>query len=414
MSRNSKDIAGGRILVAENGPSAACSTLTALAERPVDKAPPVRSARPAGGRLTVLIPAHNEEDQVAAVIASVRHQTRPVDEIIIVADNCTDRTVPRARALGVTVVETQGNQHKKAGALNQVLNSILPRASDQDRILVMDADSYLDADFAAVASSWLAGDGGEVFGGIGGTFRGRRDGHRPARGIRRLLRWWVETVQCNEYARYGRDVNRKRGKVLVLTGTATLFNVAALRTVVAARRAGRLPCANPGSAEVYDTGVLTEDNELTLALLHLGWKVRSPRGCTLSTEVMPTWRDLYVQRLRWKRGAMENLGQYGLTRVTAKYWGYQVLTFLGVVVTSAYLGSVALGLLLNSGIALHPLWLGITLIFMTERAVTVRARGWRQMLLALALIPEMVFDVFLQATHAKALADSLLRRSRNW
>ena len=106
--------------------------------------------------------------------------------------------------------------------------------------------------------------------------------------------------------------------------------------------------------------------------------------------------------------------KYGLTRVTAKYWGYQVLTFLGVVVTSAYLGSVALGLLLNSGIALHPLWLGITLIFMTERAVTVRARGWRQMLLALALIPEMVFDVFLQATHAKALADSLLRRSRNW
>jgi biofilm PGA synthesis N-glycosyltransferase PgaC len=109
MSRNSKDIAGGRILVAENGPSAACSTLTALAERPVDRAPPVHSARPAGGRLTVLIPAHNEEDQVAAVIASVRHQTRPVDEIIIVADNCTDRTTARARALGVTVVETQGN-----------------------------------------------------------------------------------------------------------------------------------------------------------------------------------------------------------------------------------------------------------------------------------------------------------------
>jgi cellulose synthase/poly-beta-1,6-N-acetylglucosamine synthase-like glycosyltransferase len=248
----------------------------------------------------------------------------------------------------------------------------------------------------------------------GGTFRGRRDRHRPARGIGRLLRWWVETVQCNEYARYGRDVNRKRGKVLVLTGTATLFNVAALRTVVAARRTGRLPCADPGSAEVYDTSVLTEDNELTLALLHLGWKVRSPRGCTLSTEVMPTWRDLYVQRLRWKRGAMENLGQYGLTRVTAKYWGYQVLTFLGVVVTSAYLGSVALGLILDRGIALHPLWLGITLIFMAERAVTVRARGWRQMLLALALIPEMVFDVFLQATHAKALTDSLLRRSRNW
>ncbi len=372
------------------------------------------AARPGYGTLTVLIPAHNEEDQIAAVIASVRNQTRPADEIVVIADNCADRAVPLARALGVTVVETQGNKHKKAGALNQVLNSILPQASDQDRILVMDADSYLDADFVAVASAWLTGDGSKIFGGIGGTFRGRRDGQRPARGIRRLLRWWVETVQCNEYARYGRDVNRKSGRVLVLTGTATLFNGAALRTVVAARRAGRLPCANPGAAEVYDTNVLTEDNELTLALLHLGWKVRSPRGCTLSTEVMPTWRDLYLQRLRWKRGAMENLGQYGLTKVTAKYWGYQILTFLGVLVTSAYLGSIALGLILDRSIQLRPLWLGITLIFMAERAVTVRARGWRQMLLALALIPEMAFDGFLQATHAKALADSLLGRSRHW
>lgn len=366
------------------------------------------------GKLTVLIPAHNEEDQIEAVIASVRGQAKPADEIIVIADNCTDGTVALALTLGVTVIETQGNKHKKAGALNQVLSLILPDASDQDRILVMDADSYLDADFTTVASSWLAGDGSKVFGGIGGTFRGRRDSQAPASRIRRLLNWWVETVQCNEYARYGRDVNRKRGRVLVLTGTATLFNVVALRAVVAARRAGRLPCANPDAPEVYDTSVLTEDNELTLALLHLGWKVRSPRGCTLSTEVMPTWRDLYLQRLRWKRGAMENLGQYGLTKVTAKYWGYQILTFLGVVVTSAYLGSVAAGLVLDHGLQLHPLWLGITVIFMTERAVTVRSRGWRQMLLAIALLPEMVFDVFLQATHAKAVADSVLGRSRTW
>jgi biofilm PGA synthesis N-glycosyltransferase PgaC len=366
------------------------------------------------GRLTVLIPAHNEEDQVEAVIASVRSQTSPVDEIIVIADNCTDLTAAAARALGVTVIETRGNKHKKAGALNQVLNSMLPQASDQDHILVMDADSYLDPHFVAVASSWLAENGGKVFGGIGGTFRGRRDSQRPAGGFRRLLHWWVETVQCNEYARYGRDVNRKRGKVLVLTGTATLFNVTALRDVVAARRAGRLPCADADSPEVYDTSVLTEDNELTLALLHLGWEVRSPRGCTLTTEVMPTLRQLYLQRLRWKRGAMENLAQYGLTRVTAKYWGYQILTFIGVIVTVAYLGSIVWGLAVDNGVNLHSLWLAITAIFVAERIVTVRARGWRQMLLAAVLVPEMAFDVFLQAIHAKALADSLLGRSRHW
>jgi len=364
-------------------------------------------------RITVLIPAHNEDDQISAAIASVQGQTVPVDEIIVMADNCTDRTVEVAKANGVTVVETEGNSHRKAGALNQALGALLPVAAGHDQMLIMDADSYLDPSFVEVASSWLARDEGH-YGGIGGTFRGRRDPRERASMVRRVLTWWVETVQCNEYARYGRDVNRKSGKVLVLTGTAALFSAAALRDVVAARRSGRLPCADRDAPEVYDTSVLTEDNELTLALMHLGWKVRSPRGCTLSTEVMPTWRALYLQRLRWKRGAMENLVQYGLTKVTAKYWGYQIVTFLGVVVTAAYLGTTVWTLAADHSLHVKPLWLAITVIFMTERIVTVRARGWRQMLVAASLLPEMIFDIFLQVTHAKALADSLRGTSRQW
>ena len=88
-----------------------------------------------------------------------------------------------------------------------------------------------------------------------------------------------------------------------------------------------------GSLQVYDTAVLTEDNELTLALLHLGYTVTSPEGCRLTTEVMESWGDLYRQRLRWKRGAIENLFDYGLTRVTVRYWLRQLMTLLGIVVT---------------------------------------------------------------------------------
>lgn len=39
--------------------------------------------------------------------------------------------------------------------------------------------------------------------------------------------------------------------------------------LAAARQGGRLPAGN-GHGGVYDTTVLTEDNELTFALLHLG------------------------------------------------------------------------------------------------------------------------------------------------
>ncbi|HEY3683705.1 MAG TPA: glycosyltransferase family 2 protein [Streptosporangiaceae bacterium] len=365
----------------------------------------------ATGRITVLIPAHDEERDIAAAIGSVRAQTRPVDRIVVIADNCADGTAAAAAASGAEVVTTTGNRHRKAGALNQVLDGLLGGARDDDLVLVMDADSHLDPGFVTAALALLTGPGGGAYGGVGGTFRGRPVSDPALR--RAGLGRWVESVQCNEYARYARDVHRKRGRVLVLTGTATLFRITALRAVVAARRAGRLPAA-PGAAHVYDTAVLTEDNELTLALLHLGWRVRSPDGCTLTTEVMPTWRTLYRQRLRWKRGALENLRQYGLTRITAKYWGYQLATLAGIVVTACYLASLVLAAAATHDVRLHAVWLVVTGIFVAERVVTVRRRGWRWALMAALLLPEMVFDVFLQATHAKALLDTLTRRAAAW
>jgi cellulose synthase/poly-beta-1,6-N-acetylglucosamine synthase-like glycosyltransferase len=217
-------------------------------------------------------------------------------------------------------------------------------------------------------------------------------------------------LQRNEYARYARDVNRRKGKVLVLTGTATLFSVRTLRHVVRARAEGVLP----GAAQVYDTKVLTEDNELTLALLHLGFKVISPKGARLTTEVMETWGDLYRQRLRWKRGALENLREYGLTKVTASYWMRQLMTFFGVLITSVYLITLTASLTVDRTLRVHPLWMAVTGVFIIERVVTVRSRGVRQMALAATLTVEMAFDLFLQGVHAKALWDTLRNKERRW
>ena len=178
------------------------------------------------GPLVALLPAHDEEASIGAALDSLRDQTRPPDHIIVVADNCTDRTVEIARERGVEVHETVGNSHKKAGALNQVLDLLLPTLGDHAQVLVMDSDCTLDPEFLAVARANLR-EGS--LGGVGGTFRGG-----PGGGL-------VGTFQRNEYARYERDVRRLRGRALVLTGTASVFPVSVLREVVAARRDGRLP-----------------------------------------------------------------------------------------------------------------------------------------------------------------------------
>ncbi|MCJ1698633.1 glycosyltransferase family 2 protein [Rathayibacter festucae] len=365
----------------------------------VPATPPAREGRHTSkpvGRLVAVLPAHNEEEGIAAAILGLQTQTSPPDRIVVVTDNCTDRTAEIAIAHGAEVFATTGNTAKKAGALNQFLEVLLLELEDEDLVLVQDADSALDPDFLAIARLKI---GIARIGAVGGVFRGT-----PGGGL-------VGHLQRNEYARYARDVRRLNGKCLVVTGTAAVLRGALLREISRARRDGRIP-AGDGRGGIYDTTVLTEDNELTFAIKHLGYEVLSPAGCTLVTEIMPTWRELWNQRLRWKRGAVENCVQYGLTRVTWPYWGRQLLTMAGCFVTYVYLATVVYALVMG-GLSIQPFWLAVTLIFVVERVVTVRDRGWRHMLLA-GLMYELFLDLFLQIVHTKAYLDALTRRQRAW
>lgn len=353
-------------------------------------------ARP-GGRLVVVVPAHNEGASIARTVTALHEQTLRPNRVIVVADNCTDDTTHAAYWAGAQVLETEGNRHKKAGALNQMFAELLPEMDDHDLVMVVDADSQLDPDFLNFAVAKLGAD--TRLGAVGGIFRGGPGGG------------FVGHLQRNEYARYARDVARLDGKCLVVTGTAAMFRVSTLKAVVRGRLVGQLP-EGDGCGGVYDTSVLTEDNELTFALLHLGFRVLSPKECTLTTEVMESWRDLWRQRHRWKRGAIENCVQYGLTKVTWRYWGRQLFTMLGVLVTFAYLGTIFYSLTWGS-FNWQPLWMAVTAVFVIERVVTVRYRGWKHMLLAASMY-ELVLDMFLQLVHAKAYADALMGRERNW
>jgi poly-beta-1,6-N-acetyl-D-glucosamine synthase len=106
----------------------------------------VAAARDAGpGKVVVVIPAHDEETLIGEALESLAAQTRLADEVIVVADRCTDRTCEIAEAHRATVVETAGNLHQKAGAIDQVLDELLPRLSDNDAVLMMDADTSLSA-----------------------------------------------------------------------------------------------------------------------------------------------------------------------------------------------------------------------------------------------------------------------------
>ena len=66
-----------------------------------------------------LIPAHDEQDRIGKAIRSLDEQFSKPDLTIVIADGCTDRTALAAQSAGADVFVTVGNEHKRAGALNQ-------------------------------------------------------------------------------------------------------------------------------------------------------------------------------------------------------------------------------------------------------------------------------------------------------
>jgi glycosyltransferase involved in cell wall biosynthesis len=90
-------------------------------------------------RIAVLIPAYNEELDIGATVQSLLPELRPCDRLIVIADNCGDRTAEAARQVGAFVLERTDLVCKGKGyALDYGLQFL---AADPPEMLVfMDAD----------------------------------------------------------------------------------------------------------------------------------------------------------------------------------------------------------------------------------------------------------------------------------
>src|SRR5690242_20017572 len=94
-------------------------------------------------QVVVLIPAHNEEESIGATVEALLRQERIPDRIVVIADNCTDRTIAVAAALrheALLVTETRNNRDKKCGGLNAAWRRY---AMDADIVVCLDADTVL-------------------------------------------------------------------------------------------------------------------------------------------------------------------------------------------------------------------------------------------------------------------------------
>lgn len=118
-------------------PPVAMLTAECLAALPPERdvPPPDAQAPP----FAVLMPAHNEAQDIAASVAAVMGQLRSCDRLIVIADNCDDATAAIAQHAGAGVAIRTCQQHRGKGfALDFGRDALL---QDPPAVVIM-----LDAD----------------------------------------------------------------------------------------------------------------------------------------------------------------------------------------------------------------------------------------------------------------------------
>jgi cellulose synthase/poly-beta-1,6-N-acetylglucosamine synthase-like glycosyltransferase len=92
--------------------------------------------------VAILVPAHDEELGIAQTLTTLLPQLTAQDQLVVIADNCSDRTAQICRNLGVTVLERFNQQDKGKGyALDHGLQFL--QANPPDVVIVFDADCYV-------------------------------------------------------------------------------------------------------------------------------------------------------------------------------------------------------------------------------------------------------------------------------
>jgi len=105
---------------------------------------------------TIVIPAHNEEDVIAATLQSLA-AVEPRLPVVVIADNCTDRTAQLALDAGAFVIERQNKDERGKGfalafafdiLMHGAGNATEVRGAGADAYIVVDADTQVQSDFA--------------------------------------------------------------------------------------------------------------------------------------------------------------------------------------------------------------------------------------------------------------------------
>ena len=232
-------------------------------------------------RFAVLVCARNEDRVIKLPVKSVMMAKYPAGlrDIIVLADNCTDRTAEIARAAGAIVWEKTTPSHGKGDVLAWGIEKVIADGN-YDAVAVFDADNVMSDTWLDLANAALL------------------DGETAVTGCRHASNAKANTISgwyavywdmMNELSNRVRTNLRLSGK---LTGTGFAFLLSAL------------------PPEGWKTKTMVEDVEFTVQHNLRGHRIAYIGAADYADEQPETAYAMWRQLRRWATGGWQVLFNY--------------------------------------------------------------------------------------------------------
>ena len=236
-----------------------------------------------GKKISILIPAHNEESGIEESIKSALATDYSNKEIIVIDDGSKDNTWAIANSFAkkglIKLIHRDPAQSSKAAALNHGMNY-----ATGDYVLCMDGDTKLDKNALKNAAQYFDDENTVAFSGNVKILAG--DG-----GVNNLL----TKLQTYEYMiaiELGRRFTSLFKILLVISGAFGIFRKDLIKNL-----------------HTFDKDTLTEDFDLTLKFRKTRGRIRFIPDSIAYTYCPPTWSMWIRQRNRWAYGQFQTLSK---------------------------------------------------------------------------------------------------------
>jgi len=349
-------------------------------------------------KMSIIIPAYNEEVTVASSIKSMLNLNYPDYEVIVIDDGSSDNTFNEASKYlekGVKVISQKNTG--KPGAINTGIKN-----ASGEIVITVDADSKLHPD----ALTWIARrfSRNPHLGAVAGNVKI----DKPT-GL-------LKTLQSLEYTTSINLIRKSQSVlhcVMIVPGA-----IAALKTKVL-HEVGYFP-----------SDTFAEDFDITMKILQAGYHVEYESRAIAFTQAPESIEDFMKQRRRWYRGIPQVLSKYQGMYFNPKYGAAGIfgvpLMWLGV---SSYLLNMFLLFILLADTynfiahfpsSSHDLYL-LTSGMLAYWALTIGISVYAVLIDPMPKIREIIasplclfYNVFIDGVGLMALIEELLSIAMRW